>query len=126
MNILKSLNLINRLSGRLTQPPLQKILETMEENLEILDSVASGNSKFHTKTVDIASSEELTTISGSSFTPPITKEPVVIKAIMTVGGLQSEASIIAGYVANEGYYDIVVDQQESNLSSIKIKVLCES
>lgn len=77
------------------------------------------------KTVNIAVSGTSVTLSGSTFTPPITAEPSSFTAMQIVGGTSGLVhDILEGFVQNGSYYDILIMPMDDSISTVKITVHC--
>ena len=71
------------------------------------------------KMVTVQIGEE-SVVAGSSFTPPLTKEPRLIDCY--IGGARIAQA--TGYTANGEYYDINLAATDEVLTDLKITVLC--
>ena len=75
------------------------------------------------KTVNLNINENAYSIDGSTFTPPITKEPKDITAYkIEEDGSGKEQEIIQGFVKNGDYYDIVIAPLVEQILNVKITV----
>lgn len=76
-------------------------------------------------TVNLSASVDEYTISGSLFSTPLTKVPILLRAVMVdISGVVTDISdIIQGAVFNSGVYDIVITPLEDNYNNVTISIL---
>ena len=91
---------------------------------ELIDTpiITSSALLLCTKTITLGITENQTTVLGSTFTPPITKEPSIIDAYI----LGEKITQTNGYILNGNYYDILLAGTETELVNLKINVLCQN
>ena len=76
-------------------------------------------------TINLSASVDEYTISGSLFSTPLTKVPILLRAVMVdISGVVTDISdIIQGAVFNSGVYDIVITPLEDNYNNVTISIL---
>ena len=125
MNKLQKLNVGN------APPPTKnnKLIVVDDYNIlvdkinEIVDVIYQSG-YMSTYTLDLLINVAEYTISGALFSQPLTKQPILMRAVMSDGTTITDISnIIQGAVLNNGVYDIVITPLEDNYSNVTISIL---
>ena len=95
-------------------------LRSISENFQDV----AGSATMFKKTLDLEINTEQLIIDGSNFTPPITVEPSLYKALKIDGGNISDVSdVIEGFTKNGIYYDVIINPLEDQILNVKITII---
>lgn len=101
-----------------------KVVEKVNEIIDTIAVGSGGSAAMSKKTVDMSVSGAQVIIGGSTFTPPITSEPSIFRALMINGSTITDVSeTIEGFQKNGIYYDVIVNPLEDQYLNVKITVI---
>lgn len=84
----------------------------------------AASTTLSTKTVNLQINASDLVLDGSTFTPPIQRQPSILTSIWLSGEGNGEViDIIKGYIFNSGYYDIIIAPIDEVKNNVKISVL---